>query len=416
MNNIQDTKANTASCEDLKSKMDSIAVFSDIKKDPALCALRDLLDKNTVAAYSRFVSELYPHGADLSAHIRSLVLNDDNFYVKAVAAGNEVDPEIIAAVKAELRMIGEVSLISSHEMKQFVSLYSGCAVTSLPDWTNGQFDLAADFMKKLSNITRTGYGIFARYNFFRVSDGEIVPVAHPDYQELNQLFEYKRERDLIIKNTKALINGSGASNMLLYGDMGTGKSSTVKAVAANFANEGLRLVEIKKNQLFQIPAIIEQLASNPLKFILFIDDLSFAGNDDNFSALKATLEGSVSGCGNNTVIYATSNRRHLVRESAADRHGGFGPDDDLHLNDTLQETMSLAARFGLAITFSKPGKDEYISIVRALADEYGISVGSRDNEIPEEELIRKAEAFAIRRNGRSPRTARQFIELLKIGI
>ena len=116
------------------------------------------------------------------------------------------------------------------------------------------------------------------------------------------------------------------------------------------------------------------------------------------------------------MIYATSNRRHLVRESAADRVGTAGFDDDLHLNDTMQETMSLAARFGLTITFSKPGKDEYLSIVRSLADEYGVAVGDGEDEITEDELMTKAEAFAIRRNGRSPRTPRQFIELLKIGI
>ena len=176
------------------------------------------------------------------------------------------------------------------------------------------------------------------------------------------------------------------------------------------------MIEIKKNQLFQIPSIMEEVSSNPLKFILFIDDLSFAGNDDNFSALKATLEGSITGCGDNAVIYATSNRRHLVRESAADRVGIPGFDEDLHVNDTMQETMSLAARFGLTITFSKPGKEEYLSIVRSLADEYGIAVGDGADEISETELNTKAEAFAIRRNGRSPRTARQFIELLKIGI
>ena len=146
-----------------------------------------------------------------------------------------------------------------------------------------------------------------------------------------------------------------------------------------------------------------------MKFILFIDDLSFAGNDNNFSALKSVLEGSIAGCSSNTVIYATSNRRHLVRESARDRQGGIGLDDDLHLNDTLQETMSLAARFGLTITFQKPDKDDYLQIVRALACEYGIDVTD------EETLFKQAEAFAIRKNGRSPRTARQFIELTKIG-
>ena len=161
-------------------------------------------------------------------------------------------------------------------------------------------------------------------------------------------------------------------------------------MAAHFAPEGLRIIEVKKNQLYQIPALMEELSSNPLKFILFIDDLSFSGNDDNFSALKATLEGSISGCGDNCVIYATSNRRHLVKETFADRAG-----DELHLNDTMQETMSLAARFGLAITFQKPDKEEYLSIVKALAREYGI-------EMDDHELFRRARGSRHKKKRKKP--------------
>ena len=403
---------------ELRSKIDSLAVFRRVKEDPAVVSLRKLLDENTVAAYSDFIATPYPEGSNLSEHIRRLVLEDDNFYVKAVAAGQKIDPEIASAVKNELTMLNDIGQVSSDEIRQMVldSDPSGADGIFLPKWTTEELNLIKDFTGKLTDISTTGYGIYAKYIFFRVEDGQIVPVAHPDYQSLDQLFEYERERNLVIRNTEALLDGSGASNILLYGDMGTGKSSTIKAVAAAYADQGLRMIELKKNQLFQIPAVMEEIASNPLKFIIFIDDLSFAGNDDNFAALKATLEGSITGCGDNAVIYATSNRRHLVRESAADRVGAVGFDDDLHLNDTMQETMSLAARFGLTITFSKPNKEEYLSIVRSLADEYGVAVGDGDDEISEEELMTKAEAFAIRRNGRSPRTARQFIELLKIGI
>ena len=403
---------------ELKTKIDSLAVFSHVKCDPAVAALRALLDEHSVSAYSRFIELLYPEGASLSAHIRKLVLEDDNFYVKAVAAGQKIDPEIVAAVKNELSILTDISQIPSADIRQLVidAQADSSEALTLPKWKTEECSLMKDFTTKLANISSTGYGIYARYVFFRVEDGKIVPVAHPDYQKLDQLFEYERERDLVIRNTEALLDGSGGSNMLLYGDMGTGKSSTIKSVAAAYADRGLRIIEMKKNQLYMIPAVMEEIASNPLKFIIFIDDLSFAGNDDNFSALKATLEGSITGCGDNVVIYATSNRRHLVRESAADRMSGAGFDDDLHLNDTMQEIMSLAARFGLTITFSKPGKDEYLSIVRSLADEYGIAVGDGENEISEADLVTKAEAFAIRKNGRSPRTARQFVELLKIGI
>ncbi|MDO4744953.1 MAG: ATP-binding protein [Bacillota bacterium] len=390
----------------LKSQIDSLTVFSHIKEDKVISKLSALLEaasgksgEEGVRLYSDFVASLYPHTVSLTEYIRTLMIQDDNFYVKGRASGASIDTCVLDAVDAEIEILQALASIDSNEMKAALG-YDGY----LPAWRTHEIDLRYDFMEKLKNITKTGYGIFAKYDFFRVEDGDIIPVAHPDYQQMNQLFEYERERDLILKNTEALVNGTGASNMLLYGDAGTGKSSTIKAVAHHLAPQGLRIIEVKKNQLYQIPKIMEELAANPLKFILFIDDLSFTGNDDNFSALKATLEGSISGCGDNAVIYATSNRRHLVKESFGDRMG-----DELHLNDTMQETMSLAARFGLTITFQKPDKDEYLSIVKSLAAEYGI-------DMPEEELFKKAEAHAIRKNGRSPRTAKQFIELLKIGI
>lgn len=390
----------------LKLQIDSLAVFSKLKYDPVITCLRELLDAlstkhdpEIVRLYSEFVSALYESTSDLTGYIRELILQDDNSYVRTSAAGHDAGIDIKLAAENELMMLQEIAGITSSEIKDSID-YDGF----LPDWTTRDIDFRYDFMEKLSNIRKTGYGIFARYMFFRLDEGSIVPVKHPDCQTLEQLFGYERERDLIIRNTRALVDGRGASNMLLYGDAGTGKSSTVKAVAASMAHDGLRVIEVRKNQLYQIPDMMEELSSNPLRFIIFIDDLSFTGNDDNFSALKATLEGSISGCSDNIAIYATSNRRHLVKETFSDRTG-----DELHVNDTLQETMSLAARFGLTITFQKPDKDEYLHIVKELAAEYGI-------DMDEAELFRKAEAHAIRKNGRSPRTAKQFIELLKIGI
>ncbi|MDD6190024.1 MAG: ATP-binding protein [Firmicutes bacterium] len=393
----------------LKLKIRSLTVFAGLKRDPLVASLLELLDTvsakpidtdRAVEAYSRFAETLFGKTDDLSEYVRETVLKDENFYIKKVAAGEEPGKELNETVKNELAILSEIAALSSKKLAKEID------EVTLPGWKNGSLKLTEEFSTKLANISSTGYGIYAEYTFFRVDEGKIVPVAYPDYQPLDMLFEYERERNIIIRNTEALVNGEKAVNMLLYGDMGTGKSSTIKAVAAAYSDRGLRIVEVKKNQLFMIPEIMEELASNPLKFILFIDDLSFSGNDDNFSALKATLEGSISGCGDNTVIYATSNRRHLVKENFSDRDG-----DELHVNDTLQETMSLASRFGLTITFQKPGKDDYLSIVRSLAEEYGIA-----GDYSEEELYRRAEAFAIRKNGRSPRTARQFVELLKIGI
>ena len=163
-------------------------------------------------------------------------------------------------------------------------------------------------------------------------------------------------------------------------------------------------MEVKKNQLYQMPGLMDSLSQNPLKFILFIDDLSFSSNDDNFAALKAILEGSVGGRSQNLVVYATSNRRHLIKETMTDRAG-----DDIHEADTRQELMSLSARFGLTVTFQRPDKDRYEAILLDLARQYKV-------QMPSDQLFIKGEAFALRAGGRSPRVAKQFVELLAAGV
>lgn len=391
---------------ELNMKLSSLTVFRGLLSDPVVKALRSMINaldtkelQSQVEAYCDFAALLYQETSDLGVYVNNLILSDENFYIREKAKGARISPVIKACLKAELGILQELSQVTSESVKTALG-YKGF----LPDWENSLFDLQYNYKERILKLPSTGYGIYAKHMVFHLENGVIAPVKHPDPQTLEQLFGYQRERDLVMKNTEALISGKIASNMLLYGDAGTGKSSTIKAVCNHYAPKGLRLVEVKKNELYRIPYIVEELSAYPLKFVVFVDDLSFTSNDDNFSALKAILEGSVSACGKNIAIYATSNRRHLVKESMGDRTG-----DDLHLNDTLQETMSLAARFGLTITYQRPAKEEYLSIVKSLAKDHGV-------EMPEEELLRKAEAHALRCNGRSPRVAKQFIELQKIGI
>ncbi|MBR5202295.1 MAG: ATP-binding protein [Clostridia bacterium] len=377
----------------------AVVIFKNILNDTGISSLINLLECSSdnenefLKQYSSFVFSLYEKTDDLCEYINELLQNDENIYVKQSAKGN-VSPIIQNAADNELAFFEALSKVKSDD---FTSIYNDII---LPQWRNGNLSVKDEYNKKISAIQTTGYGMYATHRMFLYKDNEIVPVKYPDPQRLSQMSGYELERQKVIDNTMALINGKPCNNVLLYGDAGSGKSSTIKAIVNEYWEMGLRLIEIKKNQLYSLPDVIEQLADNPLKFIIFIDDLSFSTNDSDFGALKAILEGGVAGKTDNLVIYATSNRRNLVKENFSDRNG-----DDIHLQDTIQEIMSLSARFGLKITFSKPDKDLYLSIVENLSIQYNINIDRND-------LFLSAEAFALRNGGRSPRTAKQFIEYL----
>jgi len=381
-------------------QLNSLTIFRNILKSPVISKLEKFLSnlddtKLAVNCYADFVSELYHNSDNFSDYIYSFVLEDENFYIKAKSKGQTFDGVIEKSLESELLILQNLSRLTSSEVKNSLS-YS----EFLPDWNTSEYDFIASYRKRLENVSRHGFGMFAKHHMFYASGGTLIPVKYPDAQALEAFAHYEREREIVIKNTLTLLEGKKASNVLLYGDAGTGKSSTVKAVVNHFKSDGLRLVEVKKHQLHSLPDIFEQLAGMPLKFIIFIDDLSFSENDDNFTALKALLEGSAYSVSDNVAIYATSNRRHLVKESFSGRSG-----DEIHVSDTLQEITSLAARFGIKVTFDKPDKETYLSIVSQIATEYGVSVN--------EQLFIDAEAYALRNNGRSPRAAKQFIELQK---
>ena len=388
------------SLQELHYRLNSLVIFRDVMNCRTIQSLERLLesleDNDTLKqlkAYSDFVSNLYRHHNDLSSYILTLILEDENIYMIRTAHRLEISKKMEECLFSELESLQMIAEMTSSQVKKEIA-YDGF----LPDWDNTYYDFKKEYLNRIDNIERYGYGIYAKYYMFIVKDSRIVPVKYPDEVKLSQLIGYEKQRQLVTDNTLALINGKPASNVLLSGDAGTGKSSSVKAIANEFRDKGLRIIEIRKDQLREIPEIIDGLSKNPLKFILFIDDLSFAKDDDNFGALKAILEGSVSARANNIVIYATSNRRHLVKESFADRDG-----DDVHRNDTVQELISLSERFGLRITFSKPNKYEYLEIVKGLA-----KLNSLD--MSEEELEKEAERFAVGRSGRSARAAKQFID------
>jgi len=249
-----------------------------------------------------------------------------------------------------------------------------------------------------------GAGIFGRYRAFRWEDGGLRAVPRPDPARLGALIGYEREREPLLQNTERLLAGLPAHHALLYGLPGTGKSSTVKAILNEYAGKGLRLVELSKRDLNELPALLETLRGRGPRFILFVDDLSFEEHEVEYKALKALLEGSIEEPPENVRVYATSNRRNLIRERFSDRDEGGA--DDLHARDTMQEKLSLAARFGLRLTFPSPDQKRYLEIVSGLVRDRGV-------EIPDEELKERALLWDRWHAGRSGRTARQFVDELE---
>ncbi|WP_288300603.1 DUF815 domain-containing protein [uncultured Brachyspira sp.] len=389
----------------IKLGFSSVVIFRNILKTKVIKKLLKFLNCETkenidnikqIDLYCEFLSELFKSDNNLADFILSQIFLDDNIYISKCILKQEINNNLKKTFKNELNFF---KYISSFD---FSSIFNKEYSKNIAELEIKEIDFYKIYFEHIKNIDKKGYGIFYNNNMFVLDDRKnIIAVKNKDNQDIKKLYGYEIERNKVLSNTKILIEGKKANNILLYGDAGTGKSSTVKAVANFFKDEGLRLIEIKKNQLHFITDIIEKLSCSPLKFIIFIDDLTFSSNDDTFSYLKAILEGGVNSFPNNIAVYVTSNYRHLIKENFTDRTG-----DDIHIEDTIQQIMSLTNRFGMIITFQRPGRDLFKEIVLSYAKENNI-------KMDKEELINQAEAYAIRSAGRSPRVAKQFIELLK---
>lgn len=389
--------------EDFKNlalSLSGLGVFAGLLQKPLFAHFLTLTaceeQGKALCAYGALVHEVFERGGNLTAAVRRAVLEDENPYVRMRAGKGKCDPAIEVAVRAELQILSRFASLTPADFSEFLE-----NAPYLAPFGSQSVDLAPEYEARMEDINKHGYGIFAANAMFRLSDdSQIEPIASADPISLDAFIGYEEERGKVLENTKAFLAGRPAANVLLYGDAGTGKSSTVKAVTNYFFEEGLRLIEIRKDQLSLLPLVMGKIRNNPLRFIIFIDDLSFNKSDDCFSMLKAALEGSAAAKAENAVIYATSNRRHIVRETFSDREGG-----DVHRNDTMQETLSLSERFGMTVLFARPNKQLYLEIIRELAAKHRIDMDVAELEI-------KAEAFALARGTRSARCAEQFIESL----
>ena len=251
-----------------------------------------------------------------------------------------------------------------------------------------------------------GVGMFGLNKAFRIeettdNDIRFVPISNMDEVSLDDLIGYEYQKEQLIANTEAFVKGKKANNVLLFGDSGTGKSTSIKAIVNQYYDDGLRMIEIYKHQFRYLSKIIASIKNRNYKYIIYMDDLSFEEHEIEYKFLKAVIEGGVETKPDNILIYATSNRRHLIRETWNDRNDQSNA-DDRHHSDTVEEKLSLVHRFGVTISFSKPMQKEYLEIVRGLANRAGITM-------PEEELFAKAKIWEMEQGGLSGRTAQQFI-------
>ncbi|MBQ5446828.1 MAG: ATP-binding protein [Lachnospiraceae bacterium] len=266
----------------------------------------------------------------------------------------------------------------------------------------------SDYYRHVTDFYESyGVGKFGLNKAFRLicnegEDTKIVPVTSIEHVYLDDLVGYELQKKKLIDNTEAFISGKKANNCLLFGDAGTGKSSSIKAILNEYYGQGLRMIEVYKHQFNRLSDVIETIKDRNYKFIIFMDDLSFEEFEIEYKYLKAIIEGGLGKKPNNVLIYATSNRRHLIRETFKDKEDRA---EDVHTSDTVQEKLSLAARFGVQIYYGAPDKKEFENIVKVLAEKYGIKVNEKD-------LYLEANKWEISHGGLSGRTATQFINYM----
>lgn len=367
------------------------------------------------------------HGNLWHCYLANLLVNNENSYSRSCEIRGQVQGSINEAVLHDIVIfkefydydfapmlkkleVGEFSLIedykpSSQESKVYnrriCERICGLAEQFCHDETPFQMkDTLTEFYREY------GVGKFGLHKSFRLRpDGtgvRVEPILNIAHVQLDDLVGYEIPKSKLIENTEAFVSGRKANNCLLFGDAGTGKSSCIKAIANEYYERGLRIIEVYKHQFQGLNDVIAQIKNRNYKFIIYMDDLSFEEFETEYKYLKAVIEGGLEKKPENVLIYATSNRRHLIRENFGDREEIR---EDMHTGDTVQEKLSLVNRFGVTIYFGAPGKKEFQSIVKALAERAGI-------RLPEEELLLEANKWELSHGGRSGRTAQQFIDHL----
>ena len=392
----------------LRAQLRGLSAFRSLLDTPMLKDALQLLDaaarrdgEGALAAYDQMFYRLKAEGySGLGTWLWDTLRYTETPYGDLAGSGRS-DPELERAARRDAETLLQLARLGAEDirvaLKPILTEEYVSVLDNLPAWETGApftFEELAAFYQE------NGAGLYAKYRAFLWEEGRLVPVADPDCPHPVELLGYDQQRKQVLDNTRLLLEGKPSNNVLLFGDGGTGKSATVKSMLYLPGTENLRLIEIQKENLVGMPRLIRSLAGRRQSFILFIDDLAFDQDDKTYSSLKTILEGGLEKRPLNVAIYATSNRRHLVRQTFSDRAG-----DEVDAFETISEKTALAERFGLRIPYMTMSKSEYLALIDHLAGLYHV-------EMNREVLHAKAMEWEIRHAGRTPRVARQFIASL----
>ena len=411
----------------IKSWFVRLCVLRNLRQSELISRLEEVIEhfleekdlEILIEAYNSFTYKFYTiqHYKSLKGYIENNLLYGENLITYYLEQEKLIPQTIKQSLEVELNLLEQISGINSRIFKQILLEHKDAvcmqgAIEGLLDWGNeeeccievlGREGWGDKAETLLEFYHQRGCGNFARYYAFKWDDSkgykEIVGIKKPDSIGLNDLIGYELQKQDILKNTHAFLKGYPANNLLLYGARGTGKSSMVKAILIHFASTTkLRMIEIRKDQLMHLKELMGLIQNKPYYFIIFIDDLAFEDKEETYTALKTILEGGLEEKPKHMVIYATSNRRHLIQEQMSE--------NELHGNDTVEEKLSLSDRFGMRIGFSSPNKKEYLDIVKGI-------VAQRNIQIDEQVLEREALKWEMWNNGKSGRTAKQFVNYIE---
>lgn len=396
--------------ETLRFALGGVAAYRHILETPELHLVRSLLDKlarqDSAGAAEDYAALFYALRAGnysgLGDWLHDQLRYTESPYARLAEEGGS-DPALEGAARRDVEFFTQLCRLDCGRLISAMAEQAGAALLpvleGLPRWPAG----CPFTFEELTDFYRThGSGLFARSRAFLWEDGELFPVDQPDCPTPDEMMGYELQRDQVIANTQALLEGHHVNNVLLFGDSGTGKSATVKSLLSRPGFEDLRLIEVQKEGLADMPRLIRTLGGRRLKFILFIDDLAFDQDDTTYSVMKTILEGGLERRPANVAIYATSNRRHLVRQTFSDRAG-----DEVDASETIQEKTSLAERFGLRIPYLALNKADFLDLVERMAAQSGITMDRQA-------LRTGADRWEMRHPGRTPRTAKQYIASLSL--